>query len=147
VRVLADKLKRRLKVQELLFAGYDQNSISEKMDVSVRTIARDVQSIRDKNKNWLEDLAEKGFAQEFRETLEGYKQDIMRLQEMQEECKDQNLRLKIIKTIADIRYKYAQQFAQFPGVWAMDQFVNRNNPQSIEQPTLPSLSEISGMVK
>lgn len=134
-------------MQELLFSGYDQNSISEKTGVSVRTIARDIEWIRDNNKNWLEDLAEKGFAQEFRETLEGYKQDIMRLQEMQEECKDQNLRLKIIKTITDIRYKYAQQFAQFPSVWTMDQFVNRNNPHSIELPSLPSLSGISGEVK
>jgi len=132
-------------VQELLFSGYNQNSISEKTGVSVRTIARDVEWIRDNNKGWLEDLAEKGFAQEFREILEGYKQDIMRLQEMQEECKDQNLRLKIIKTITDIRYKYAQQFAQFPAVWAMNVFVQKNNPHSIEQPTIPSLSNISGV--
>jgi len=142
---MSDKLKRRVKAQELLFSGYSIEKIAEKLEVSPKTISRDVKWIRDNNKNWLEDLAEKGFAQEFRETLEGYKQDIMRLQEMQEECKDQNLRLKIIKTITDIRFKYAQQFAQFPAVWAMQVFVNKNNPQTIEQPTLPSLLGITGV--
>ncbi len=144
---LANRFQRRLQVQELLFAGYDQYTIAKKMGVSIRTIARDVKLIRQNNKNWLDDLAEKGFAQEFRENIEGYKQDIMRLQEMQENCKDQNLRLKIIKTISYIRHKYVEQFARFPVVWALDLFVQKNKPHSIEQPTLPSLSGISGIVK
>ena len=144
---MAYRLQRRLKVQELLFAGYDQHSIAKKTGVSIRTTCRDIEWIRKNNKNWLDDLAEKGFTQEFRETLEGYKQDIMRLQEMQENCKDQSLRLQIIKTISDIRYKYVEQFARFPVVWALNLFVQKNSPHSIEQPTLPSLSGISGIVK
>jgi len=141
---LTDRLQRRLKVQDLLFAGFDQHSIAKKMGVSIRTVARYVQWIRKNNEKWLENLAEKGFAQEFRENIEGYKQDIMRLQEMQENCKDQNLRLKIIKTISDTRHKYIEQFARFPVVWALNVFVQKNNPHSIERPTLPSLSGISG---
>lgn len=141
---MAYRLQRRLKVQELLFAGYDQHSIAKKTGVSIRTTCRDIEWIRKNNKNWLDDLAEKGFAQEFRENIEGYKQDIMRLQEMQENCKDQNLRLKIIKTISDTRHKYIEQFARFPVVWALNVFVQKNNPHSIERPTLPSLSGISG---
>lgn len=144
---MSDKLKRRVKVQELLFSGFSIDKIAEKLQVSSKTISRDVKLVRENNKNWLEDLAETGFVQEFRETLEGYKQDIIRLQEMQENCKDQNLRLKIIKTISDIRYKYAQQFAQFPAVWSMDLFVLKNNPHSIELPTLPSLSGTTGITK
>lgn len=141
---MAYRLQRRLKVQDLLFAGYDQHSIAKKTGVSIRTTCRDIEWIRENNKNWLDDLAEKGFAQEFRENIEGYKQDIMRLQEMQENCKDQNLRLKIIKTISDTRHKYIEQFARFPVVWALNVFVQKNNPHSIERPTLPSLSGISG---
>jgi transposase len=139
------RLERRLQVQELLFSGYSQEKISQKLEISTKTVSRDIQWIRDNNQNWLEDLAQRGFVQEFRETLEGYKQDIMRLQEMQENCTDENLRLKIIKTISDIRSKYAQQFASFPVVWALDVFVKKNNPHPIEQPTLPSLSDISGV--
>jgi len=141
---MSDKLKRRVKVQELLFSGYTVNKISEKLQVSLKTISRDTKWIRENNKNWLDDLAENGFVQEFREIIEGYKIDIMRLQEMQENCKDQNLRLKIIKTISDTRHKYIEQFARFPVVWALDVFVQKNNSHSIEQPTLPSLSGISG---
>ena len=85
------RLKRRLEVQELLFSGYNQGKISQKLGISTKTVSRDIKWIRENNKNWLENLAEKGFAQEFREVLEGYKQDIMRLQEMQENCKEQNL--------------------------------------------------------
>lgn len=139
------RLERRLQVQELLFSGYSNKMISKKLDISTKTVSRDIQWIRDNNQNWLEDLAQNGFAQEFREIIEGYKQDIMRLQEMQEKCTDDNLRLKIIRTITDTRRKYIEQFAQFPVIWAMDVFVKKNNIQPIEQPTIPSLSNISGV--
>ncbi len=139
------RLERRLQVQELPFSGYSYEKISQKLEISTKTVARDIKWIRNNNKNWLEELAENGFAQEFRETIEGYKQDIMRLQEMQENCTEDNLRLKIIKAITDTRRKYIEQFSQFPMVWAMNVFVKKNNPQSIEQPTMPSLSDISGV--
>ena len=66
---MSDKLKRRVKVQELLFSGFSIDKIAEKLQVSSKTISRDVKWVRENNKNWLEDLAETGFAQEFRETL------------------------------------------------------------------------------
>ena len=142
---MSDKLKRRVKVQELLFSGYSNEKISEKLGVSTKTIGRDIKWIRQNNKNWLEDLANSGFAQEFRETLEGYKQDIIRLYEMLEQCKDDNTKIKLIKATSDIRYRYSQQFASFPAVWAIDVFVQKNNPHPIEELTLPSLSGISGL--
>jgi hypothetical protein len=69
---------------------------------------------------------------------------MMRLQEMLETCNDQNLKLKIIKTIADIRYKCTHQFAQFPARWSLDALVKNHNPGKIEQPRIPSLSGITG---
>jgi len=140
-------IKRRMKVEELLFSGYGNEKISEKLGISTKTVRRDIKWIRQNNKNWLEDVANFGFIQEFRESLEGYKQDIIRLYEMLEQCKDDNTKIKLIKAISDVRYRYTEQFARFPAVWAMDVFVQKNNPHSIEQPTLPSLSGISGMVK
>lgn len=140
-------LKRRLQVQELLFSGYTHEKISQKLGISTKTVTRDIQWIRENSKNWLEDLAGVNYAHVFRESLEGYKQDIMRLYEMLEKCKDDNTRIKIIKTISGIRYRYAAQLGQFPAVWAMDVFVKKNNPHSIELPELPSLSGITGMVK
>ena len=141
------RLKRRLEVQELLFSGFSHEKISQKLRISTKTVSRDIQWIRDNNQNWLENLAENGFVQEYREAIEGYKQDIMRLQEMQDNCTDDNLRLKIIRTISDTRRKYIEQFAQFPVVWALAVFVKKNNTQPIEKPTIPSLSNISGVKK
>ena len=141
------RLKRRLPVQELLFAGYTQEKISQKLGISTKTVTRDIQWVRENSENWLEELAGTNYAHVFRESLEGYKQDIMRLYEILEKCKDDNTKLKIIKTISDVRYKYTQQLGQFPAVWAMDVFVKKNNPHSIELPTLPSLSGTTGITK
>ena len=144
---MPNRLKRRLQVQELLFSGYTQEKISEKLDVTPRTVRRDIKWIRRNEQNWLDDIAETNFVHVFRETLEGYKQDIIRLYEMLEQCKDDNTKIKLIKAISDIRYRYTEQFARFPAVWAMDVFVQKNNPHPIEQPTLPSLSGMLGIVK
>ena len=141
------RLKRRLHVQELLFAGYTQEKISQKLGISTKTVSRDIQWVRENNQKWLEDLAGANYAHVFRESLEGYKQDIMRLYEMLEKCQDDNTRIKIIKTISDIRHKYTEQLGRFPAVWAMDIFVQKNNPHPIELPTLPSLSGTTGITK
>lgn len=141
------RLKRRLQVQELLFSGYTQEKISQKLGISTKTVSRDIQWVRENSGKWLEELAGVNYAHVFRETLEGYKQDIMRLYEMLEKCKDDNTKVKIIKTISDIRYRYTTQLGQFPAVWAMDVFVKKNNPHSIELPELLSLSGITGMKK
>ena len=93
------------------------------------------------------ELAEINYAHVFRETLEGYRYDFVRLYKMLESCKDDNTKIKIIKTISDIRYKYTQQLAQFPAVWSMEIFVKKNSPHHVEQPTLPSLSDTTGIRK
>ncbi len=130
---MPNRLKRRLQVQELLFSGYTQEKISEKLKVSLKTIGRDVKWIRRNAQNWLDDIAKTNFVNVFRETLEGYNQDIVRLYEMLERCKDDNTKIKLIKAISDIRYRYAGQFVQFPGVWALDVFVKKNNPHPMEE--------------
>lgn len=141
------KLKRRLQVQELLFSGFTHEKISQKLEISTKTVTRDIQWIRENSQNWLEDLAGTNYAHIFRETLEGYKQDIMRLYEMLEKCEDDNTKIRIIKTISDLRYRYTEQLGKFPAVWAMDVFVLKNSPHSIELPSLPSLLGTTGMVK
>jgi len=128
---MPNRLKRRLQVQELLFSGYTQEKISEKLHVSLKTIGRDIKWIRRNAQNWLDDIAKTNFVNVFRETLGGYTQDMVRLYEMLEKCKDDNTKIKLIKAISDIRYRYAGQFVQFPGVWALDVFVKKNNPQPL----------------
>lgn len=136
---MPNRLKRRLQVQELLFSCYTQEKISEKLKVSLKTIGRDIKWIRRNAQNWLDDIAKTNFVNVFRETLGGYTQDIVRLYEMLEQCKDDNTKIKLIKAISDIRYRYAGQFARFPVVWAMDQFIKKNSPKPIVQPTMKCL--------
>ena len=136
---MPNRLKRRLQVQELLFSGYTQEKISEKLKVSLKTIGRDIKWIRRNAQNWLDDIAKTNFVNVFRETLEGYRQDIVRLYEMLEKCKDDKTKIKLIKTISDIRYRYAGQFVQFPVVWSMDVYVKKNNPHLIEEPEMRSI--------
>jgi len=107
-------LKKRIRVQELQIMGYTQEKIAKKLGTSVRTVQRAVEWIRRNEQNWLDDIAKTNFVNVFRETLEGYKQDIVRLYEMLEQCKDDNTKIKIIKAISDIRYRYTEQFARFP---------------------------------
>ena len=130
---MPNRLKRRLQVQELLFSGYTQEKISEKLQVSLKTIGRDIKWIRRNAQNWLDDIAKTNFVNVFRETLEGYTQDIVRLYEMLEQCKDDKTKIKLIKAISDIRYRYTAQFAQFTSVWAFDVFIQKNNPHPLEE--------------
>ena len=139
---MPNRLKRRLQVQELLFSGYTQEKISEKLKVSLKTIGRDIKWIRRNAQNWLDDIAKTNFVNVFRETLEGYRQDIVRLYEMLEKCKDDNTKIKLIKAISDIRYRYTAQFAQFPSVWAFDVFIQKNNPPPMEEK--PEMRSIYG---
>ena len=130
---MPNRLKRRLQVQELLFSSYTQEKISEKLKVSLKTIGRDIKWIRRNAQNWLDDIAKTNFVNVFRETLGGYTQDMVRLYEMLEKCKDDNTKIKLIKTISDIRYRYTAQFAQFPSVWAFDVFIKKNNSHPLEE--------------
>ena len=76
------RLKRRLPVQELLFAGYTQEKISQKLGISTKTVNRDIHWLTDNSENWLEELAGTNYAHVFSESSEGYKQDIIRLYEI-----------------------------------------------------------------
>lgn len=136
------KLQRRMKIEELLFYGYTQEEIADKLNISVSTIYRDVKKIRSGSRQWMEDLAEKGLVSLFREALEGYRRDIIYLKELlqEEDVKnDKNLQVKIIKTISDIRNQYLMHLNASPIVWSMDVFVKKNTPQPIAMPKMRSI--------
>ena len=71
--------KRRLQVEELLFVGYSPNKISSKLRVSYRTIQRDIADLREKSDEWLENLANRDYAMIYREALEGFRSNMVRL--------------------------------------------------------------------
>jgi len=134
--------KRRQMVQELLIEGYTQERIAEKLNVSARTIARDVKKLRYGAQTWLADLANVGFVYEYKESLGGIKNDIMFLLEMLEEESvkvDNHLRLKISKQISHLRKDYATLLHKGPMVWAIDIIMKKKTDNPIPMPKMKAI--------
>jgi len=123
------KEKRRLMVQDLLLEGYTQEKISEKLNVSISTVEKDVRKFRESNERWLDELFPKKFVHLFREGLEGIKKDMLSLREMLDEESVKNdvpLKIKILKSISELRADYLQMLTHTPLVWSTRLFVKKN---------------------
>jgi transposase len=145
---MACKDKRRLQVQELLLNGFTQERISEKLNISVSTVARTVKKIREGSTQWLTNLAEKDIAHIVRESLQGLQQDLMRLHDMLEDpvvTKDIKLQLQIRKEITAVRAEYLKQLTNMPMAWSLENFTKKYAPEPMEQPTMKGLGGISGV--
>ena len=91
------KEKRNLEIQNLVLSGYTQERIADKLNISVSTVARAVKKMRNSSKQWLQNLAEKDYANIYREALEGFQQDLMNLNDMLEDPQVQkNVKLQLI---------------------------------------------------
>jgi len=139
------KEKLRLSIQELTFAGYTQNKIAEKLGISTSTISRTLNKLRKESNQWLTNLAQRDYANIYRESLEGYRQDMMHLNELLEDesiKKNVKLQLQIRREITHIRSQYLTYLLQGPMVWSMSIFVKKNSPQSIIEPKMEALEGI-----
>jgi len=142
------KEQRRLRVQELLLSGFTQERISEKLNISISTTARIVKKIHEGSTQWLTNLAEKDIAHIVRETLEGLKQDLMRLHDMLEDSSVKNdikLQLQIRKEITAVRSEYLKQLTNMPMAWSLENFIKKYAPEPMSQPTMTGLGGISGL--
>ena len=140
--------QRRLQVQELLLNGFTQERISEKLNISISTVARTVKKIREGSAQWLANLAEKDIAHIVRESLEGLKLDLMKLNDMLEDPVAKNdikLRLQIRKEITAVRSEYLKQLTNMPMAWSLENFTKKYAPETMPQPTLNGLGGISGL--
>ena len=139
---MAGKEKRKQLIQELLFAGYTQEKIAKKLNISIRTVARDVRKIRDGAKTWLDELASKNFVHLYRETFGGLEYNIMYLRDMLEDdsIKSNNImKLKIIKEIAHMQYKKAELLHKGPMVWSIDKVMRKKDKNPIPVPEMESI--------
>ena len=144
------KEKRNLEIQNLVLSGYTQERIADKLNISVSTVARAVKKMRNSSKQWLQNLAEKDYANIYREALEGFQQDLMNLNDMLEDPqvqKNVKLQLQIRKMIIDTRSKRLEHLLRGPVVWSMDALIKKCKPEPIEQPVMESLGGITGIVK
>lgn len=140
--------QRRLQVQELLLNGFTQERISEKLNISISTVARTVKKIREGSAQWLTNLAEKDIAHIVRESLEGLKLDLMKLNDMLEDPAVKNdikLQLQIRKEITAVRSEYLKQITNVPMAWALENFTKKYAPEPMPQPTMKGLGGISGL--
>ena len=138
------KNNRREMIRNLLIRGYSQEKIAEKLNVSPRTIRRDVRKIREGSKYWLENLAKGEFVDNYRETLDGLKLELMALNEMlgeEQVKKDPNLRLKIIKQITETRSHYCQMLIKGPMVWSINFALKDRSPEKMPTPIMDCLVE------
>ncbi len=125
--------KRRVSIQELLFDGYNQVQIATKLNVSERTVRRDVRKIRESDKRWLDEIFPNKMVSLVHETSEGVKKDIVFLREMLNKDnvkEDVSLTLKILKAISELRHDYFELITHTPLVWSLKQFAKRNNLKS-----------------
>jgi len=140
--------KCKLEIQELVLSGYTQEKIADKLNISISTVTRAVRKQRNSNKKWLENLAQKDYANIYREALEGFQQDLMHLNDLLEDPNIQDnikLQLQIRRTITETRSKRLEHLLRGPVVWSMNALIQKCNPSPIEQPTMDSLGGISGV--
>jgi len=142
------KEKRRLMVQELLFEGYTQEKIAEKLNVSISTVEREVRKIRKSDERWLDDIFPNKMISLVRETLEGVKKDMMSLRERlnDDEVKnDVSLTIKILKAISELRHDYFELLTHTPWFWSLKLFAKKHNLKSnTGKPEKPVYGEIRG---
>ena len=142
------KQKIRLEIQQLTLSGYTQEKIAEKLNVSISTVSRTIRKLRKSSSQWLTDLAEKDMAYIYHESLLGFQQDMMNLNELLEDESVKNnpkLQLQIYREITNIRTKYLDNLVKAPMVWSMSVFTSKYSPEPIIQPTMNGLNGISGV--
>jgi len=130
--------------RDLVISGYSQEKIAEKLNVSSRTVRRDIRKNREGSKQWLENLAKDEFVSIYRETLDGVKLGIMALNEMLEEeqvKKDPYLRLKIIKQISQERKNYCELLHSGPIVWSINFALKNCKSEKMPHPIMGCLEE------
>ena len=147
---MKNKEKRRLEIQELNLAGFSQEKISQRLGISISTVYRTIQKLREESNRWLVNLARRDYASLYKEALDGLKQDLVYLYELSQEESVKNnpkLRLQIRQEITHVRSEYLKNLLQGPVVWSMEVLSKNSIGKQIPQPIMESLGGASGMRK
>ena len=98
---------RQQKVWDLMLQGFTQEEIAEKLDVSTKTISRDANEIKKDSIRWMDTLPRGQIQMYHRSNFETIERVIKELWKLFESTKDEKLKVKILKTIADNRKTHA----------------------------------------
>lgn len=140
--------KIKLEVQQLAISGFTQERIAHKLNISESTVFRTLKKLRKGSSQWLTNLAEQDLAHIFHESLQGFQQDLMHLNDLLDDPKIQDnpkLQIQIRREISNIRSQYLKALTQAPMVWSLAIFTSKYSPEPIIQPTMKSLDGISGV--
>lgn len=143
------KEQRKQAVQELMISGYTSERIAAKLNVGIATVYRDVKKIREGSAHWLENIVSKDLAHIYHEALEGYRQDLMRLNDILSEPnvqKNKTLQIQIIQQISATRSAYLKQLQNAPYIWSLELCYKKYRPEKSPQPPLKSLDGITGVI-
>ena len=110
---------RREKVAYYLRNGMNEIKISQTLGVSRQTIVRDVSFMRNGSQNWIDGLARDGFIFEYKLGLDSMKENISKLEDLYNETKDTNLKLKLLREKREHIKIYLQLLSETPTVHAL----------------------------
>ncbi len=136
VEMSKGKDQRLTQVRELIFAGYTQDKIAQKLNVSKRTIARDMKKIKISGEQWIDNLMNYDIVDKVRMTLEGFDHDRTRLEELYQKTDDDALKLKIIESTHKNRVLSLGLLIHTPAVWGMSMISRRYNPKIARPKTM-----------
>jgi len=98
---------RKQKVWDLTLQGFTQEEISEKLDVSTKTISRDAKEIKKDSIRWMDTLPRGQIQMYHRSNFETIERVIKELWQLYETTNDDKLKVKILKTITENRKTHA----------------------------------------
>ena len=90
---------RQQKMMDLLLQGFSQEQIAEKLDVSTKTIQRDIAELRKGAVEWMENLPRGEYQIRFRKIFQQHDKIINELWDLYDNTDDEKLKLKILETI------------------------------------------------
>lgn len=99
---MSQREKRLRKVSYLLLKGYNESEIAKQLQVSRRTVVRDVLQLKQDADKWLDDLVAQGYIFEVKQSLDFFRTLRTELFEMLENSQNVNEKLKIMKGLGEI---------------------------------------------
>lgn len=90
---------RQQKLMDLLLQGFTQEQIAEKLEVSLKTIQRDITELRKGAVDWMENLPRGEYQIRFRKIFQQHDKVINELWDLYDNTDDEKLKLKILETI------------------------------------------------
>lgn len=94
-------MQRRENVWTMLRMGMSQEKIAERLDVSVKTISRDYQELKNEAVEWMNTLPEGELQIHYKKSIEDVESIIRELWRIWNNTKDESMKVKILAQIAD----------------------------------------------